>query len=367
MVDIGSVRARGCGVVLAVDELDPRRLTELLCDSEVTGGATVLDVARRAVGNGQVASCIELVLTVDGVDGPIALVAKGPSEDPVSLGTAAALGLYEREVRFYADVAKTVTIRTPVCHHAAYDEATGRFLLLLESLSPAALTDQFEGLSLARAELALRELARLHAPLWGATSIGTAIPRPTDDAGGAGVAELLPALLAGFLERFGDAVSAPTRAVVEWLGPSLPAYYAGNGGPTTVQHGDFRTENLLFDGRGGAVPMATVDWQMVALGAGALDVAYLLTTSLDVEDRRRHERDLLALYHDRLCALGVTGYDARALFEDYAFHAFQGVVMLACSAMIVERTERGDAMFLTMIERSAAAVDDLDARARLGA
>ena len=38
--------------------------------------------------------------------------------------------------------------------------------------------------------------------------------------------------------------------------------------------------------------------------------------------------------------------------------------MLVCAAMIVERTTRGDAMFLTMIERSATAVDDLDARAR---
>lgn len=132
-----------------------------------------------------------------------------------------------------------------------------------------------------------------------------------------------------------------------------------------MQHGDFRTDNLLFDGRDGAVPMATVDWQMVTLGAAALDVAYLLTTSLDTEDRRRHERDLLDVYHDRLCALGVTGYGRDALFDDYAFHAFQGVVMLVCASMIVERTDRGDAMFLTMIERSATAADDLDARGRL--
>jgi aminoglycoside phosphotransferase (APT) family kinase protein len=220
---------------------------------------------------------------------------------------------------------------------------------------------------LARVELALDELAGLHAPRWGTASIGPAFPRATEEADGSGVGELLPLLFDGFLERYGDEVGAPARAVVEWLRPRLPAYYAGNGGPTTVQHGDFRTDNLLFEGRGGAVPIATVDWQMVALGAGALDVAYLLTTSLETEDRRCNERDLLASYHDRLCSLGVTGYGLDALFEDYAFHCFQGVVMLVCAAMLVERTARGDAMFLTMIERSATAVDDLDARARLGA
>jgi aminoglycoside phosphotransferase (APT) family kinase protein len=170
-----------------------------------------------------------------------------------------------------------------------------------------------------------------------------------------------------FLDRFGDRLTAATQAVVEWLAPRLGAYYAGRGGPKTVQHGDFRTDNLLFDGRGGAVPMATVDWQMVTIGAAALDVAYLLTTSLTTEDRRTHERDLLDAYLERLCELGVAGYGRDALFDDYAFHAFQGVVMLVCASIIVERTERGDAMFLTMIERSATAADDLGSRSRLGA
>jgi aminoglycoside/choline kinase family phosphotransferase len=362
------VRARGCGVVLTVEELDARRLTELLGGSDVTGGARVLAVDRHPVGAGQVASCVELVLTLEGADAPVSVICKGPSDDPISLATSKALHLYEREVRFYADVAPTVSIRTPACHHADYDEASGMFLLLLESLVPAAVADQLEGLSIERAELALLELAGLHAPHWGTTSIdATTFARAASNTDAAGVSVLLPALFAGFLDRFGDELTAATRAVVEWLAPRLAPYYAGRGGPKTVQHGDFRTDNLLFDGRGGEVPMATVDWQMVTVGAAALDVAYLLTTSLDVEDRRRHEDDLLDAYHERLCALGVREYDRGALFDDYAFHAFQGVTMLVCAAMIVERTDRGDAMFLTMIDRSATAVDDHDARRRLGA
>jgi Ecdysteroid kinase-like family len=350
-------------VVLAVDELDAARLTELLSHSGVTGGARVLGVERHPVGAGQVASCVELVLAIDGADEPVAIVAKGPSEDPVSLATSKALHLYEREVRFYADVASTVSIRTPRCYHAAYDEATGGFLLLLESLTPVALVDQLKGLSLERAGLALAELAGLHAPHWGTTSMTvTTFSRDAADGDAAGVTELLPALFAAFLDRFGDELTSATRGVVEWLAPRLRTYYAGRPGPKTVQHGDYRTDNLLFDGRSGRVPMATVDWQMVTLGAAGLDVAYLLTTSLDVEDRRHHEHDLLDTYHERLCALGVRGYDRDALFDDYVFHTFQGVTMLVCASIIVERTDRGDAMFLAMIERCAAAVDDHDAR-----
>lgn len=349
-------------MVLAVDELDPETLTALLAGSEVTGGAAVTGVDHRTVGMGQVASCVELTLHLDG-GGDAAVVAKVPSDDPTSVATAVAQRLYEREVRFYETLAGTVAIRTPRCAYAAYDEGTGRFLLLLESLSPAAVADQLDGLDPDRAELAIRELAGLHAPHWGAVPNGV-----TAFLGGVGEAlrpmylEVVPLLVEAFLGRYGERLSAPARDVVGWLRPMLGAYLADGGDPRTVTHGDFRTDNLLFEARGGAVPMATVDWQTVGAGPGALDVAYLLTTSLDREVRVAHERTLLAAYHERLSELGVSGYPMGALRAAYARHAFQGIVMLTCAAVLVEQTERGDAMFLAMIERCAAAVEDLDAK-----
>jgi hypothetical protein len=354
-------------VLRAVDELDSKAaLSDLLRHSSITGGADVLSVARRQVGAGQVASCWALELVVDGLDSPVEVVVKMPSSDPVSLATARAQHLYEREVRFYELIAPNVVIRTPACFASAFDEATGGFLLVLESLLPAATCDQLDGLALELATIAVTELAGLHAPLWGVPSPpGLAFVDDVADSLRPLYQEVLPALFVGFLDRYGDQVATPTRAVVEWLMPRLGAYLAGRGGPPTVIHGDFRTDNLIFGGRCGEVPMATVDWQTVAHGSGALDVAYLLTTSLEPEVRRAHELELLDVYLDRLGTLGVTGYDRRALFDDYAWHAFQGIVMLVCASMLVVRTERGDAMFLTMIERSAAAVQDLDARSRL--
>lgn len=355
-------------MVLGVDELDEDALSELLRSSPLTGGAQVLHIERAPVGAGQVASCWSFELTLEGSAGTVGVVVKAPSADPESLAVANAQHLYEREVRFYERIAPTVSIRTPAAYVTAFDEPTGAFLLVLESMLPAASSDQLVGLSPALAALALRELAGLHAPYWG---------RPQPDALSflGDVADelrpmfqaIIPILFTGFLDRYGDQVATPSRAVVEWLIPRLSAYLAGRGGPSTVIHGDFRTDNLLFGGRGGEVPMATVDWQTLGHGAAALDVAYLLTTSLEPDVRRAREHELLGEYLDQLRSLGVTDYDPGALFDDYAWHAFQGVVMLVCSSMLVERTERGDAMFLTMIERSAAAVDDLGARERLEA
>jgi hypothetical protein len=353
-------------VVLALDELDERRLTELLANSSVTDGATVLDVTRRPVGTGQVASCIELSLRVEGRDAPVAVVAKVPSEDPTSVATATAQHLYEREVRFYRELAERVAIRTPACHHADFDPESGRFLLLLESLVPDEGADQLDGLDAGRCTLAVRELAGLHAPLWGDAAAAGFVRQVGDSLRGLYL-EVVPVLMVGFLDRYGDRLTAPARAVVEWLHPRLGGFLDGPDGPSTVTHGDFRTDNLLFGGRGGEVPLATVDWQTIGHGRGALDLAYLLTTSLDPEVRRAEESALLAAYLERLGELGVTGYDAAALRSDYARYAFQGVVMLSCAAMLVERTARGDEMFLTMIERCANAVDDLDARRTLEA
>jgi len=352
-------------VLSAVDELDSEAaLTELLRHSTLTGGADVLSVARRSVGTGQVASCWHLELKVDGRQDPVEVVVKMPSEDPASLATASALHLYEREVSFYERIAPNVAIRTPTCFASAYDEATGGFVLVLESMLPATAIDQFEGLDRERAQLAATELAGLHAPMWGVVP-PPGLAQETDDASRAFQQEMLAALFDGFLEHYGDRVSRSARSVIEWLMPRLGTYLAGRGGPQTVIHGDFRTDNLIFGGRAGTVPMATVDWQTVAQGCGALDLAYLLTTSLEPEVRRQFEDELLAVYHARLQSLGVTDYAAQALFDDYAWHAFQGVMMLVCSAMLVLRTERGDAMFLTMIERGSIAVEDLDGRARL--
>ena len=87
---------------------------------------------------------------------------------------------YEREVRFYKEIAPTVGIRTPRCYHADWDRDSGLFVLLLEDLAPAQQGDQIDGCTLEQAALALDELAKLHAPRWAdPTARGRGVaPRP---------------------------------------------------------------------------------------------------------------------------------------------------------------------------------------------
>ena len=80
-----------------------------------------------------------------------------------------------------------------------------------------------------------------------------------------------------------------------------------------------------------------------------------------MEDRRAHEQDLVAHYHDALCPRGVEGYPLEQLRSDTRRDIFGGLLMAIVASMVVQRTERGDLMFLTSTTRHAQHVLDSDA------
>lgn len=65
-----------------------------------------------------------------------------------------------------------------------------------------------------------------------------------------------------------------------------------------VSLGDFKTGNLFFNEVKENVTV--IDWQWCGIGIPALDVAYLLNTSVDI-DALEHEKELLKYYYDQLC------------------------------------------------------------------
>ena len=125
------------------------------------------------------------------------------------------LGLYEREVRFYTDIAphlggpagrSEATRGNPVapCYHAAgFDSDTGAFHLLLGDAGPAVVGDEIHGATIEQATLALGELGRLHAPLLGDTALANAWPESgiTDEPGADAAADSLCAMATGSHEH----------------------------------------------------------------------------------------------------------------------------------------------------------------------
>jgi hypothetical protein len=73
----------------------------------------------------------------------------------------------------------------------------------------------------------------------------------------------------------------------------------------------------------------------------------------------------LAHYHDKLCRLGVRDYPLEQLRADVRVESFAGILMAIVASMVVERTDRGDLMFLTSTMRHAQHAIDEDAPALL--
>ena len=175
------------------------------------------------------------------------------------------------------------------------------------------------------------------------------------------VTEQLPAIIGLFADRYDGMLEPEFMDLVRRLPATLTAQRQGTApAPLTVQHADFRLDNVMFDVQGGRHPMATLDWQTVTVGPGATDVAYFLSAGIDPQLRRDHERDLVSLYHSELVRRGVTGYDRETCWTDYRRFATHGVLMGVFSALSVERTERGDALFLKMTRGACEQALDLD-------
>ncbi|MGH9028162.1 MAG: phosphotransferase, partial [Acidimicrobiales bacterium] len=278
--------------------------------------------------------------------------------------TGVSMRTSEVEVRFYQQLGGSLRIRTPACYHAEVDADTARFVLLLEDISPAQQGDQMSGCSVDEAASALEEMAKLHAPRWGDRSLESIewLNRRNEQQL-ALLEAIYPTFFEGFVDRYGATLPEPITEVGQVLFPRIGPYLKYVPPLRAVQHADFRVDNLLFGGPDGRV--AVVDWQTVTLGPPVADLSYFLGGSITTEDRRVHEESLVHHYHEHLVAGGVEGYGFDELWADYGRYAYSGLLMAVGAAMMVERTERGDAMFLAMAHRAAVHALDMDSASML--
>lgn len=308
----------------------------------------------EAIGTGQMSQSYRVAFGAESV------VVKLAATDPTSRATGGGMGAYLREVSFYRHLAARIGEPVVRCLLAEFDPAEGWFTLVLEDVTGATQGDQIAGCTVDEASIALRSLARIHAPVLNDLALGATgwlnQPSPLDQA-------LLTQLLPGFLERYGDRVAPEHAEVAQRLVASLDVWSQDRRPPLGLVHGDYRLDNLLF----GDGWCRIVDWQTVGWGPALYDAAYFVGGGLRDEDRRAHEEDLVREYHSELLAHGVEDLSWERCWKEYRRQAFGGIVMAVAASMVVRRTDRGDAMFMATFARHAQQVLDLDALSLLPA
>lgn len=346
-------------VIAGPDGLTAAWLDEVLHYAGALGAdTTVASVRRTAIGTGQVGGNVRCELGYEGVAGPPSVVCKLGSQDPTSAAVAVELRLYEIEVAFYRELAPTVDVSRPHCYYAGVRPGTAHAVLVLEDMAPAEPGDQIAGCTVEQAAVAIDEAARLHGPRWGDPTLGEMAWMMR----GGGLGPAMPFVWDAFVERYRSALVPATLDA----GPHLAELVSTvDERPTrwpTPVHYDFRLDNMLFGGEGGGRPVSVVDWQTVQLGNGVKDVSYFLGNAFSSDVRRACERDLVARYHRLLVEnYGVDDYPLEECWTEYVANSYASLVMAAFASVAVGRTERGDAMFVAMANRSAEMAADLDA------
>ncbi len=339
-------------------DLTPEWLTAVL------GSGTVTDLSYERIGTGQMSECYRVLPTyADGSTGPSSVVLKVAAADETSRQTGVALGLYEREVGFYTEVAPRLAGPVARCLHAAIDTTTGAFDLVLDDAAPAEVGDDIRGASIDQAMLAVSELGRVHGRVLGDQSLaGTAWLNRESPVSQA----LVSRLYVEFTARYADLMTHQQRTICERLVAGFDAYLAAEAAserPSGLVHGDYRLDNMLFGRPGAERALTVVDWQTVSWGPALTDLAYFLGCALPAEVRRAHYDDLLGAYHRALGSEAVL--ELADVREGVRRQTFFGVMMAIVSSILVERTQRGDEMFMTMLDRHCGHVLDTDALATL--
>jgi len=269
--------------------------------------------------------------------------------------------LLQTEIRYYHELQAVVPIAQPEIIVGKHTLGWASTLVLChlkeQNAHPGKPSDE---LTIVQVKNVVEQLAILHAKFWNSEQLNSEFRwlsgrvRRLEDFLGSILA--VPLMKLG-LYRANGLISEQTKNQAIWYAKNrrkMMRFLAA--GPKTIVHHDCYPGNLFFDTQG--MP-GLLDWQMVRVGEGIGDVAYLLATALAPDVRRQHEQELLSHYQHCLAVRGVTTVKPKVLFQRYRAHLtypFEAMIISqAIGGMMAPESNR------ILIQRVTAAVEDHDA------
>ncbi|HZR84193.1 MAG TPA: phosphotransferase [Candidatus Binatia bacterium] len=222
-------------------------------------------------------------------------------------------GAFDREVRFYREVAGRVPLRLPRIYWA--DASGDGKVLLMEDLTAYRALDQVHGMRHEQVLFTAREVAKLHAAFARPGALDGLDWLPLHDHFfDEGFADHWPAFARCYELRIGrDAVRLGERVVrkIGWLEERIAAR------PVTLIHGDLRADNLLVGDGEPCSEVVVLDWQLTNRSLAAIDIARMLGGSEPPAERRGHQLEVFAAWHEGLLRAGRTDYAFDEALTDF--------------------------------------------------
>jgi hypothetical protein len=276
----------------------------------------------------------------------------------------AQVGIYATEARFFRNELPHSKVRAPKVYWADLDDDLFG-AVLIEDLSrpPVRFCSARSPLTADEVASVLDNAALLHASRWNSPWLKktTWLEHFADPAskGRAYFSMLGLPVVEEFIDKRTDVLPTALTDAQHCSDLFWGFVESSERGPQTLLHGDLHVGNVYFDGPHAAM----CDWQVVGRGSPAFDVAYLIGSAMQVEQRQACERDLLRHYLGALGAAGVAGAPSEDdLWEAYRAHMAYGFFAWLTNPEAFQAPD----IIAEVVKRFGAAVVDLDTAAAVG-
>lgn len=187
---------------------------------------------------------------------------------------------------------------------------TSNVLTVLERVPRVKTFTCLDGCPADRISVLVTKLAQMHVRLWSYDCDGLAVPAGIgSNLSGAAKREKFPDLWRTYLDDIPleESDRARLAALCEFLSAHPELLEATHDmverGPQTLIHGDYHVANILFPAAAATTGAEDdriwlLDWATCGKGNAMRDLAFFFIVSVTHTDRRVHEAQSLALYHD---------------------------------------------------------------------
>ncbi|MBC8188165.1 MAG: phosphotransferase [Proteobacteria bacterium] len=349
-------------------------------------GWPIRSVEQQILGEGQgfLGDIVRLRLTSVAAEAPDSVVAKLPKK--ANRGVGEMLGVYEREILFFEDLAAQVPARTPQIYFSRFDRDAGsekqkqilkafnrlprfliplvgaigarvaagknrKYLMIMEDLGHMEMGDQLEGASVERCHQILTHIAGTHRAFWDSERLQDKfwlLPMDIDS-------RMRHWMFKKSLPAFQKIATPEMQVYLDWLGANSASLMTSftRDAPHTLIHCDLRLDNVCFD----SDRCAYFDWQLTRVGPAAYDVAYFLGGALLSETTASEERDLLCEYHREL---DIPNYPFESLWRDYQRALMLTIPSLSPTEDLEIDPGRGQQMMSRWLERLTSRLQNVE-------
>lgn len=289
------------------EEITAEWITHVLKDSGYLKNTSIKSIDKKILGEGKglLSSVVRVGIQYDRKEdsAPDSVVVKIEPEKGDFVDFNEEFSSFQREIKFYREVAPQVPIRLPKFYYAV--DKPPAYSLVLEDLSHYSSGDQVVGMHKGQVVSVVQQLARLQSAYWNNESLSELSWMPRMNDVSSDFAENWPS----FVENYGSFLDVNAIKLgekfsnfIDWKINEIEKR------PHTIVHADLREDNIMFGPVGSEDAAIILDWQLTIRNVGAADVARLIGGSEIPKERKGHQFEILKIWHDALIEHGVKNY-----------------------------------------------------------